>query len=96
MYQRSFSLGLNNGQADNLYNFFVNEGVSNNGQVGVVRAANEIGSSIRLNATPTGMANIPKLMITPAWLITYKDIVNITIRHLQVRLILTPHFISTL
>jgi len=59
MYQRSFSLGLNNGQAERLHGFFMNEGVNNNSPVSVVGAANTIGSSISLSATPTGMAAIP-------------------------------------
>jgi len=59
MYQRSFSLGLNNGQAERLHDFFINQGVDNNSPVSVVGAANTIGSSITLSPVPTGMASIP-------------------------------------
>jgi hypothetical protein len=59
MYQRSYSLGLNPGDAERLHTFFESKGVGNNANISMVDAANNIGSCVGLSHTPTGTVAIP-------------------------------------
>jgi len=58
MYQRSFSIGMNPGDANRLVDYFQAEGVGDNNQLSMVTAANQIGNMVGLSAAPTGRADI--------------------------------------
>lgn len=59
MYQRSFSMGMTQGDTNELQTFFQRNGVANNANLSLAGVAGSLGHMVQLSATPTGTVGIP-------------------------------------